>query len=383
MNVNPTIAEADRAAAAGDFARAQKLLTEAAAAPDADAGLFLKLAAVSKAAGQPGAALTAVERALAQQPLDFVALVLRATLLDALGEAEAGEAWSHALAQRPAGELPAPMLATIETGEKKRDEWLGAREARMKRAMAAAEDSASAEERERIERFRSNALRRTRPYHSEPTHFHYPGLVEREYHPRRLFPWLERLEAATAQIAAEFRSVMAAERAELVPYIQYADHRPLDAWRPLNNNRDWTAIHLWQNGRVIDANARHCPATMALLETIDQPSIGGAGPNAMFSLLAPHTAIPPHVGVNNARLVCHLPLVVPPGCWFRVGAETRHWREGEAFVFDDSIEHEALNPTDQLRVVFIFDVWHPGLSAVEREAVAALIEAEAGAASPA
>ena len=383
MNVNPTIAEADRAAAAGDFARAQKLLTEAAAAPDADARLFLKLAAVSKAAGQPRAALTAVERALAQQPLDFVALVLRATLLDALGEAEAGEAWSHALAQRPAGELPAPMLATIEAGEKKRDEWLGAREARMKRAMAAAEDRASAEERERIERFRSNALRRTRPYHSEPTHFHYPGLVEREYHPRRLFSWLERLEAATAQIAAEFRSVMAAERSELVPYIQYADHRPLDAWRPLNNNRDWTAIHLWQNGRVIDANARHCPATMALLETIDQPAIGGAGPNAMFSLLAPHTAIPPHVGVNNARLVCHLPLVVPPGCWFRVGAETRHWREGEAFVFDDSIEHEALNPTDQLRVVFIFDVWHPGLSAVEREAVAALIEAEAGAASPA
>ena len=383
MNVNPTIAEADRAAAAGDFARAQKLLTEAAAAPDADARLFLKLAAVSKAAGQPGAALTAVERALAQQPLDFVALVLRATLLDALGEAEAGEAWSHALAQRPAGELPAPMLATIEAGEKKRDEWLGAREARMRRAMAAAEDRAGAEERERIERFRSNALRRTRPYHSEPTHFHYPGLVEREYHPRRLFSWLERLEAATAQIAAEFRSVMAAERSELVPYIQYADHRPLDAWRPLNNNRDWTAIHLWQNGRVIDANARHCPATMALLETIDQPSIGGAGPNAMFSLLAPHTAIPPHVGVNNARLVCHLPLVVPPGCWFRVGAETRHWREGEAFVFDDSIEHEALNPTDQLRVVFIFDVWHPGLSAVEREAVAALIEAEPGAASPA
>ncbi|HEU4877451.1 MAG TPA: aspartyl/asparaginyl beta-hydroxylase domain-containing protein, partial [Sphingomicrobium sp.] len=129
--------------------------------------------------------------------------------------------------------------------------------------------------------------------------------------------------------------------------------------------------------------ARHCPATMALLETIDQPSIGGAGPNAMFSLLAPHTAIPPHVGVNNARLVCHLPLVVPGGCWFRVGAETRHWRESEAFVFDDSIEHEALNPTNQLRVVFIFDVWHPGLSAVEREAVAALIEAEAGAASPA
>ena len=370
------VAQADRAAASGDLALAQQLLTDAAAAPGADARLFLKLAAVSKAGGHPRAALAAVEQALAREPLDFVALVLRATLLDALGEAEAGEAWSHALAQRPDGELPGPMAAAIEAGEKRRDEWLDAREARMKLNMAAAEAKAGAEERERIERFRSNVLRRTRPYHSEPTHFHYPGLVEREYHPRRSFPWLDQLEAATSVIAEEFRAVMAAERAELVPYIQYADHRPLDVWRPLNNSSDWTAIHLWQNGRVIDANARHCPNTMALLSAFGQPAIRGAGPNAMFSLLAPNTAIPPHVGVNNARLVCHLPLVVPEGCWFRVGAETRHWREGEAFVFDDTIEHEALNPTDQLRVVFIFDVWHPDLSEIEREAVAALIESD-------
>ena len=99
----------------------------------------------------------------------------------------------------------------------------------------------------------------------------------------------------------------------------------------------------------------------------------------MFSLLAPKKAIPPHVGVNNSRLVCHLPLVVPDGCWFRVGGETRHWRAGEAFVFDDTIEHEALNPTDQLRIVFIFDVWHPDLSLLERAAVAALIESEGSA----
>ena len=96
----------------------------------------------------------------------------------------------------------------------------------------------------------------------------------------------------------------------------------------------------------------------------------------MFSLLAPNTAIPPHVGVNNARLVCHLPLIVPPGCWFRVGAETIEWERGKAFVFDDTIEHEAANPTDDLRVVFIFDVWPPDLSAVEREAVKRLLEAD-------
>jgi aspartyl/asparaginyl beta-hydroxylase (cupin superfamily) len=166
---------------------------------------------------------------------------------------------------------------------------------------------------------------------------------------------------------------MRTERAELVPYVQFADHAPMDQWRPLNRNPDWTAIHLLQHGKRVEANAAHCPTAMALLERLPQPDIPGASPNAMFSLLAPHTAIPPHVGISNTRLVCHLPLVVPDGCWFRVGAETRFWKAGEAFVFDDTIEHEALNPSDQLRVVFIFDVWAPDLTCVEREAVTALI----------
>jgi aspartyl/asparaginyl beta-hydroxylase (cupin superfamily) len=166
---------------------------------------------------------------------------------------------------------------------------------------------------------------------------------------------------------------MAAERAELVPYVQYDEHIPMDQWRPLNKNRDWTAIHLVLRGDRIEANARHCPQTMAIIAELPQPEIRGASPNAMFSLLAPHTVIPPHVGVSNSRLVCHLPLIVPEGCWFRVGGETRYWKPGEAFVFDDTIEHEAMNPTDELRVVFIFDVWHPDLSPIEQEAIAALI----------
>jgi aspartyl/asparaginyl beta-hydroxylase (cupin superfamily) len=93
----------------------------------------------------------------------------------------------------------------------------------------------------------------------------------------------------------------------------------------------------------------------------------------MFSLLAPKTRIPPHHGVANTRLVCHLPLIVPDHCWFRVGAETRPWEPGRAWIFDDTIEHEAANDSDQLRVVLIFDIWHPGLSQPEREAIAALM----------
>lgn len=372
------LADADRALAAQDFGGAATLLEAAAATGDGDIAIMLRLAGAYRAGGRPRLALDAVHRALAIAPLDFMALTMRASLLDQTGDPQAGEAWGHAIAQKPDEALPPQLRAVLAEGERRHAHWLDAREARWAGRMADAESRADADARARIARFRSNALRRTRPYHSEPTHFHFPGLREREFHPRGLFPWIEQIEAATETIAAELGAVMAAERTELVPYVQYAAHQPLDQWRALNHNPDWTAIHLLRGGRRIEANARHCPATLALLDGLGQPQIAGASPNAMFSLLAPGTAIPTHVGYNNARLVCHLPLIVPEGCWFRVGAETRDWRRGEAFVFDDTIEHEAMNPSDQLRVVFIFDLWHPDLGSAEREAVAALIGSDAG-----
>jgi aspartyl/asparaginyl beta-hydroxylase (cupin superfamily) len=176
-------------------------------------------------------------------------------------------------------------------------------------------------------------------------------------------------------IRGEFDALLAAEAAEMVPYIQYPEHVPLAQWKELNHNREWTAVHLLQNGERVEANARHCPRTLDVLAKMDQPRIRGGSPNAMFSLLAPRTRIPPHTGVANTRLVCHLPLIVPPGCGFRVGATTREWRVGEAFVFDDTIEHEAWNDSDELRVVLIIDLWQPSLSAEDREAVSAIIEA--------
>ena len=97
----------------------------------------------------------------------------------------------------------------------------------------------------------------------------------------------------------------------------------------------------------------------------------------MFSLLKPKTRIPPHTGVTNACLVTHLPLIVPEGCGFRVGNDTRQWVPGRAWVFDDTIEHEAWNDSDRLRVVLIFDVWHPHLSPPERALITALVTAMA------
>jgi len=368
------IGEADRRAASRDFRGAREALERAVAAAGDDIELRLKLAAMCRADGDSSAALAALSGALRIDPLHFLALMIRANILEQIGDAEAGEAYGRALAQRPEGALPAPIQHMIEHAEARLAAHQAARLARLEAAARGA--SASPEDAARINRFCRNIARLSRAYHSEPTDYHYPGLAELEFHDRSAFPWLARLEAATDLIAADFARVMEAEHAQLVPYIQYPDDVPLRQWAALNRSSDWSAIHLWRNGMRIEANARHCAPTMELLGSLPMPDIAGCSPNAMFSLLAPGAHIPPHVGVANTRLVCHLPLIVPGDCWFRVGAETRRWRRGEAWIFDDTIEHEARNESNSLRVIFIIDIWHPGLSPAARDAVAAVMGAD-------
>ena len=366
-------AEADRAASRGDVATARHLLQQVTQREPQRIEPWLKLAAMCRAQGQIDAALKAVSGALRLQPLGFVPLLLKASLLDAAGrKEEAGLVYGYAIAQRP-DEVPQHLQGALAQAETRHAAYVAQTGKRL--AEAASKVSTTVPESRRVERFRSNILRKTRVYHSEPTHFHYPGLREREFHDREAFPWLERLEAATDAIRDDFHRVLGAERAELVPYVHYPEDVPLRQWAALNGSRNWTAIHLLRMGSRVEANARHCPAVMKVLQDIDQPVVARRSPNAMFSLLAPGAHIPPHTGVGNTRLVCHLPLIIPDGCWFRVGAETREWREGEAWIFDDTIEHEARNPTDSLRVILIVDVWHPDLSPAERAAVAATMEA--------
>lgn len=381
----------------GELARVDALVRQGQLGPAADlldrlllagtdsAAHWLQLAGLRRALRQPRRALDAVHRALAIAPLDFMGLVMRAALLERIDPSAAGKAWDEALAQRPEGELPPPLAATVARGEELHAEWSRAREDRLVRASGQSgedrkanltEQSPDADRDRRIARFRSNVLRKTRVFHSEPTHFHYPGLPEREFHPSHRFAWLKRFADATDAIRAEALALVQSGRAELIPYLQYREHEALAQWQALNNNLDWGALHLLKEGTRIDANADACPITMELLSHVPQPRIAGASPNALFSLLAPRTAIPPHVGVSNARLLCHVPVDIPSGCWFRVGAETRFWKAGEPFVFDDTIEHEAANPSDRLRIVLIFDLWHPDLDAVERDAIAGIIAAE-------
>jgi aspartyl/asparaginyl beta-hydroxylase (cupin superfamily) len=229
---------------------------------------------------------------------------------------------------------------------------------------------------EDLGRFRDSVdifVGRKRRFDSQPTVYHVPHLAPIEFFPRERFAWLDAIEARTIAIRDEFLAVLREDHG-FAPYVAYPADVPLNQWAELNQSPRWSAFHLVKMGHPVEGNASRCPATMSALTGAPQPDMRGRTPSAMFSLLKPRTRIPPHTGVTNARLVVHLPLVVPPGCGFRVGNDTREWVEGKAWVFDDTIEHEAWNDSDVLRTVLIFDIWHPDLTPAERMLVRATME---------
>jgi aspartate beta-hydroxylase len=157
--------------------------------------------------------------------------------------------------------------------------------------------------------------------------------------------------------------------AVLRPYVDIPAGMPLDQWRELNQSRRWGVYYLWQEGTAIPDHIARFPRTVKALEAWPRCEVPGCSPTAVFSILDAKTHIPAHTGVANTRLIVHLPLIVPPGCLFRVGAERREWHPGKAFVFDDTFEHEAWNESDVPRAVLILDIWSPHVSIAERELV--------------
>jgi aspartate beta-hydroxylase len=217
-------------------------------------------------------------------------------------------------------------------------------------------------------------LGQKRIYLQQPKYYYFPGLPQVQFYERGGFPWLDRVEAATADIRAELEEILR-EPGAFAPYVQGHANRPRKDEMGMLNNPAWSAFYLWKNGEVVAENAARCPKTMQALEGAPLAHVPNRSPSVLFSLLRPGAHIPPHNGLVNTRLICHLPVIVPGRCRFRVGNDTREWVEGKAWAFDDTMEHEAWNGSDRTRVILLFDVWRPELSAEERALVVSLFEA--------
>ena len=353
----------------GRSTAARRLFEQAIAADPRYVAAHINLATALGDLGQFQDELNALDQALKIEPRHLMALLQKGAVLETMGKSRVAAGVYHdALLSIPAGRrLPKflePRIEHAQAAVRKNMDDLGAHiEARLSATRARFEPAAQ----ERFDHCIDAALGRRRIFTSQPTFLHIPKLPALEFYPREMFPWLEELEAATADIREEFQAVRAGDEQGFKAYFNYGDTLPLDQFAALNRSTRWSVYYLWRDGRPVAEHQARCPKTTAALERIPRLDIPDVGPQAFFSMLKPQTTIPHHVGVTNARLIVHLPLVIPPQCTFRVGSDIRPWQPGTAWVFDDTIEHEARNDSDEERAILIFDIWNPFLNEAERE----------------
>jgi aspartyl/asparaginyl beta-hydroxylase (cupin superfamily) len=358
-----------------DGAAAVHLIDEALGQAPGDIDLRLQKAMALRLQGDLKGALAALDATLDLEPYHFVALLSKAAVVERLsGPRKAWQIYRNALKILP-DPLPSTLQPAVDRARQVVEETTDALAAfladRAAPARARMDRTAGARFDEGLQIYAG----RTRPYPSEGILLTYPRLPAIPFFDRELFPWLPELEAATDMIRGELEGMLATMDADFAPYINVPPGAPVNQWEELNQSRLWSSLFLWKDGERQEEPCRRCPGTAALLDRLPLARQPGFAPTVIFSALEARTQIPPHTGSTNTRLLVHLPLILPGPARFRVGNETRSWRMGEAWAFDDTIDHEAWNEADALRVIMILDIWNPLLTEDEREAVTALLNA--------
>ena len=356
----------------GDGLAARRAFETIVATGRATVQIWLWLAQACDLMDDRAAVMAHVARVLEADPTNPYALVMAGEVQTRSGNDRAAIAWYESALNAAQGrQLPPDLIGRLQRAAAVREAAFARFEAEIMGALG----DAGVDAQTTGSRF-GEALQivsgRSQPYLQQPTSFYYPRLPQIPFYVPADFAWTGALAAALPAIRAEAEAVMA-HGDGIAPYVEADPDRPNKGHALLADAR-WSAFHLFRNGLPIADHAARCPATMAALAQAPLPRITGTAPMALFSILAPHTHIPPHNGMLNTRLICHLPLIVPDGCRLRVGAETRDVRAGEVLLFDDSIEHEAWNDSDAPRAILLFEVWRPELTEAERQALTVMFE---------
>ncbi|HET6158273.1 MAG TPA: aspartyl/asparaginyl beta-hydroxylase domain-containing protein [Dongiaceae bacterium] len=168
--------------------------------------------------------------------------------------------------------------------------------------------------------------------------------------PNHHFPFVAELEANWADIRAELEIVL--QDRDRIPFL---DKISGDQSR-ISHSQKWRAFFLWGWDEELTGNTARCPKTAALLRKV--PNLR----SAWFSILSSNYKIKAHKGLTKGVLRSHLGLIVPERwqqCRMIVDGESVRWREGKAFVFDDSRTHEVWNKTNEERAILLLDFDRP------------------------
>jgi len=181
--------------------------------------------------------------------------------------------------------------------------------------------------------------------------------IERSIGEEAVFRSPSEVDESLAELSQGFREI----RRECLAYLELGERIPgyhdLDPIQKsistrLSPTRRWKVIPLEVFGRRPVALASAFERTYARLDRVPRRL------QVLVSILEAEKSVPAHEGPFKGYLRYHLGLVAedPETRFLRVADERRHWREGEAFVFDDSLEHEVVNASPSERIVLMVDV---------------------------
>jgi len=341
-----------------------------------DINAFMGMALAARALSEYQPCLIAIEKCLKVDPANLEALLLKADALKGLGRRQEATSFYFA-AINAASQIKnlSPIMrqeinrAQMECQESSKiyEEFL--REHIKKTGIT------DGKAHSRTDMALDIMFGRKQIYYQQPLKFYFPELPQIQFYNKESFPWAESIESGFKAIKEELEHLLSNDDG-FEPYVAGDSATPTLSNTDMMGNKDWTAFHLIKDGHRNEENIAKCPQTMKILQAAPIPKMSGKSPTILFSRLLPGAVIPPHTGLINTRLICHLPLIVPSGCTLRVGNQERTWEEGELLIFDDSIEHDARNNNSHnQRVILLFDIWRPELHEEERAMICTLFEA--------
>ena len=342
----------------------------------ANGQIWLLLATACRAQNDLAGEEAALDHLLAQDPRLLRGHIMKADCRARAGDERAALSFYESALLIAAGQqVPSDLVPELRRAE----QWVTQLKARAEEQRESALISHGIPPEGRSPRFQKSLdiiSGQKRIFVQEPTGYYFPELPQIQFYDRANFDWVPAIDGATDAIRDELKRHLAEGTESFRPYLRHDSSRPRLDENELLDSREWSALFLCENGQPFEGEIARFPRTWEALQEAPLPRISNS-PTIMFSLLRGGARIAPHTGTHNARLICHLPLIVPPGCGFRVGSDVREWEEGKLLIFDDTIEHEAWNDSSEDRVVLIFDIWRPELSEQEKREVSAFFRGPA------
>jgi len=117
----------------------------------------------------------------------------------------------------------------------------------------------------------------------------------------------------------------------------------------------WSKFYCTWYGTNLNSAMMHCPKTVEILNKI--PSVNGA----MFTLLPAQSKLTRHLDPVACSFRYHLGLNTPNSedCFINVDGTEQSWKDGEAFLFDETCLHFVENNTQDMRLILMCDIERP------------------------